>query len=212
MALDPDFRQDDGSSSRKRYHVGPRFRSLSQGRRDAHLRENTSPQMKRGCRGASLRPGNLQTWSAAGELQPGGPCVPPHPVTHALTGGGYPPRMSSDISGASPERTEPNSLLNHETSDHLLSLVEKTRPSLTATPMCAGRGCDTSLVLQKFSADPWRLSFRRFQPRQSSVTRSISAQAGTTSGGSPACWTTNRPRLNPIASSSESFGISAAAT
>ena len=160
MALDPDFRQDDGGwvGSGTTSYRG--YRSPSQGRRDAHPRENTSPQMKRGCRGASLRPGNLQTWSAAGELQPGGPCVPPHPVTHALTGGGYPPRMSSDISGASPERTEPNSLLNHETSDHLLSLVEKTRPSLTATAMCAGCSVDTSLVLQKISRNPQRLSDR----------------------------------------------------
>ena len=178
----------------------------------ARIGKPTTPEMKRGCRGVSRRPDNLLTWSAAGELQPGGPCVPPHPVPCALIGGRYLPHMPSDISSASPERTEPNSLLNHETSDHLLSLVETTRPSLTATPMCADRACDTSLVLRKFSVNPVRLPVGRNQPRQSSVTRSISAQAGTTSGGSPACWTTNRPRLNPIASSNESFGISAAAT
>jgi hypothetical protein len=38
--------------------------------------------------------------------------------THAVAGTGR------RISDAPPERTEPNSLLNHETSDHLLSLVE----------------------------------------------------------------------------------------
>ena len=126
------------------------------------------------------------------------------------------PTHADGFSGASPERTEPNSLLNHETSDHLLSLVETTRPSLTATPMCADGACDTSLDLRKISADPLRPSRRGWhredQPRQSSVTRSISAQAGTTRGGNPACCTTKRPRLNPIASSSESFGVNAAAT
>ena len=35
------------------------------------------------------------------------------------------PRLQ--LSGASPERTEPTPLLNHETSDHLLSLVETMR-------------------------------------------------------------------------------------
>jgi hypothetical protein len=39
---------------------------------------------------------------------------------------GFHPR--GRISGASPERTEPTSLLNHETSDHLLSLVEEPVP------------------------------------------------------------------------------------
>src|SRR3546814_4397345 len=33
----------------------------------------------------------------------------------------------AEFSGASPERTEPTPLLNHETSDHLLSLVEALR-------------------------------------------------------------------------------------
>ena len=123
----------------------------------ARIGKPTTPEMKRGCRGVSRRPDNLLTWSAAGELQPGGPCVPPHPVPCALIGGRYLPHMPSDISSASPERTEPNSLLNHETSDHLLSLVEKTRPSLTATAMCAGCSVDTSLVLQKISRNPQRL-------------------------------------------------------
>ena len=69
--------------------------------------------------------------------------------------------MPSDISSASPERTEPNSLLNHETSDHLLSLVEKTRPSLAATAMCAEYCRDTSLDLDKISIDPSWLSLGR---------------------------------------------------
>ena len=156
MALDPDFRQDDGGSGARaipcrRCGITP-----------ASFKQN-HPEMKRGCRGASLRPDNLLTWSAAGELQPGGPCVPPHPVSCTLIEGRYLPHMPSDISSASPERTEPNSLLNHETSDHLLSLVEKTRPSLTATAMCAGCRFDTSLVLQKISRNPQRLCWQARQ-------------------------------------------------
>lgn len=206
MTLDPDFRQDDGEcgavavpskiTSAIRARTTHNKPPQNEKRPPDRLPTNRQPpDMVSGRRAPARR--TMRTASSYGSR------VDWERILPTQTGG---------LSGASPERTEPNSLLNHETSDHLLSLVEKTRPSLTASPMCAGRGCDTSLVLQKFSADPSRLSLRRFQPRQSSVTRSISAQAGTTSGGCPACWTTNRPRLNPIASSSESFGISAAAT
>lgn len=60
------------------------------------------------------------------------------PLLAPLIGGGYPPRalpvegfhrMQSELSGASPERTEPTPLLNHETSDHLLSLVKTLYPA-----------------------------------------------------------------------------------
>lgn len=40
------------------------------------------------------------------------------------------------LSGASPERTEPTPLLNHETSDHLLSLVENVRACLAREEEC----------------------------------------------------------------------------
>src|ERR1700761_5311832 len=91
--------------------------------------------MKRACRGAY--PGKLQTWSAAGELQPGRPCCRFSSNRRALSGGEYLPlvrrtegfRPQARFSGAPPERTEPTPLLNHETSDHLLSPVETTCPA-----------------------------------------------------------------------------------
>jgi hypothetical protein len=45
-------------------------------------------------------------------------------MSHAVDWGRIPPGKARRIRSASPERTEPNSLLNHETSDHLLSLVD----------------------------------------------------------------------------------------
>jgi hypothetical protein len=50
-----------------------------------------------------FRPTALQTWSAAGSSSP---------------------EDLEKLSLSSPERAEPTSLLNHETSDHLLSLVD----------------------------------------------------------------------------------------
>ena len=50
------------------------------------------------------------------------------------------------------------------------------------------------------------------QPRQSSITRPTSAQAGITSGRAPGCSTVKRPRLNAIASSSGSLAASVAPT
>jgi hypothetical protein len=49
---------------------------------------------------------------------------PLQPLPASLIGGGYPPMQAvSGLRSRSPERTEPTPLLNHETSDHLLSLV-----------------------------------------------------------------------------------------
>ena len=51
---------------------------------------------------------------------------------------------------------------------------------------------------------------RDAQPRQSSMMRAGSTQAGSTSGGAPATVTPKRPRLNVIASSSGSYACSSA--
>src|SRR5437660_1668698 len=75
------------------------------------------------------------------KLQPGRPCGPLCFGLAPLIGGGYLPRAlrsegfrsRPQLSGASPERTEPTPLLNHETSDHLLSLVEEARAQLDTT-------------------------------------------------------------------------------
>jgi hypothetical protein len=58
--------------------------------------------MKKDRRGQS--PGGPSTWSAAGSAGPGDPWRTVRP--------------------AAPEQTEPTPTLNHETTDHLLSLIE----------------------------------------------------------------------------------------
>ena len=78
--------------------------------------------MKRGCRTPPGSPTTPFAWSAAGELQPGRPwCL------LNIGAGHY--GLPVDLRSGSPERTEPTPLLNHETSDHLLSLVDsQVRP------------------------------------------------------------------------------------
>jgi len=77
------------------------------------------PDMKRGCR--VRRPGNLLTWSAAGCSSPGDHANRSFDRRQRCLGENTPRRHPDKASGASPERTEPTPLLNHETSDHLLS-------------------------------------------------------------------------------------------
>ena len=81
---------------------------------------------------------------------------------------------------AFPERTEPTSMLNHETSDHLLSLVaEDLNMSHSAA---ANKPCNATYF------------------RQSSMARAGSAQAGSAMPGKPGDSTAIRPRLNAITS------------
>src|SRR4029078_13000966 len=54
------------------------------------------------------------------------------------------------------------------------------------------------------------LALRVAQTRQSSITRAVSAQAGTTRAGAPAAANATRPRLNAIASSVASNAASSA--
>ena len=48
-------------------------------------------------------------------------------MTYLVVWGRIPPEADRTVRSASPERTEPTPLLNHETSDHLLSLVDNER-------------------------------------------------------------------------------------
>ncbi len=50
-----------------------------------------------------------------------------------------PPEADRTVRSASPERTEPTPLLNHETSDHLLSLVDNERGSREPHDQCEPR-------------------------------------------------------------------------
>jgi len=98
-----------------------------------------SPKMKEAA-GAHQGPGDLRHGQRSERSNPGdhaGRCAD---GWRALFGGEYLPlalrtedfRPRLQLSGASPERTEPTPLLNHETSDHLLSQVEE-RAWLAAT-------------------------------------------------------------------------------
>ncbi len=146
--------------------------------------------------GVRRRPDNPQTWSAAGELQPGKPC---NYQSKHRTVAGQTPSAAASIRSARPERTEPTPLLNHETSDHLLSLVDcQVANRHRSHPECAhGRSTLQADLLRVY--------------RQSSTTRPISAQTGNASGGVPSCSSANLPRLNAIASSSGSVAVSMAA-
>ena len=103
------------------------------------IADSMVPDMKRGCRAPRGDPTTSFAWSAAGELQPGRPWASHHP-TAPLTGGGYLPARGRDVSGEPPERTEPTPLLNHETSDHLLSLVDCQRDPIEPHQPC-GKLC-----------------------------------------------------------------------
>jgi hypothetical protein len=76
----------------------------------------------------------------------------PHPSATAPRHGQRPECSSPGdqlavFSRESPERTEPNSLLNHETSDHLLSLVEHEHARLDVDTICGGSRRRTRLVI-----------------------------------------------------------------
>src|SRR3546814_3984079 len=66
-------------------------------------------------------------WSAAGSSSPGDHASRYFCGCLRWLGEDTPRAHPAEFSGASPERTEPTPLLNHETSDHLLSLVEALR-------------------------------------------------------------------------------------
>src|SRR4029453_2906569 len=82
------------------------------------------------------------------------------------------------------KRTGPTSLLNHETSDHLLSLLDCNHRMLWSDEINKTCNCG--------------------QFRQSSMLRAASGQLGTATIGLVPPATTNRPRLNAIASSNGS--------
>ncbi len=80
------------------------------------------PEAMKRAAGTHQHPGNPQHGQRPESSSPGD-----HGASEVARGlfawGPYPTR-AGEISGSSPERTEPTPLLNHETSDHLLSLVE----------------------------------------------------------------------------------------
>jgi hypothetical protein len=81
--------------------------------------------------GVSRHPGNLLTWSAAGSSSLEDHAKPENPDRRQrCLGKNAPRRHPKELKGASSKPTEPTPLLNHETSDHLLSLVKTTCPSL----------------------------------------------------------------------------------
>jgi len=89
-------------------------------------------------------------------------------MTYLVVRGRIPPEADRTVRSASPERTEPTPLLNHETSDHLLSLVDNERgprephgqcePRATRIQvLCCGPDC-TILARSVFALgrDSWR--------------------------------------------------------
>ena len=107
------------------------------------------------------------------------------PCTWSAIGRSSPEGQSWLVRPSPSERTGPTSLLNHETSDHLLSLLDCTHSMLWFEVINKTCNCG--------------------QFRQSSMLRAASGQLGMASTGAPPPETRNRPRLNAMASSKGSF-------
>ena len=106
------------------------------------------------------------------------------PFDMVSDGGSSPEDQGRLVRPPSPKRTCPTSLLNHETSDHLLSL----------------RYCQPEIGRIAAKIKPCNA----IQFRQSSILRAASGEAGSTSRCALPPLTRNRPRLNAIASSKRS--------
>ena len=96
----------------------------------------SGPYMKRGCRSSPDEPTTPQHGQRPECSSPGDHAIIRSSRRPRRWMGEDTPRRAGRIRCASPERTEPNSLLNHETSDHLLSLVYSQCDDHSPHPEC----------------------------------------------------------------------------